>query len=216
MTFSHIDSDDYRQCLLNTALTCKYFLYAALDALWEELDSLVPLLKLLPALQLERNTYVCAYVHVFYMTLFCFKARVLSGNVSEADWNRLRYYSRKVKSFEFTCEDDPPIHSSTYFRIGQLQSSLFPSLRCLYYDLKETSISHIFLFLLSPLLESLELYNIRGFEHTIVVPFLATLPRRWSVISSFVTERCQWTFKKIDCPLQAAPISRTSRCSFLE
>ena len=95
--------------------------------------------------------------------------------MSEADWDRLRYYSRKVKSFEFTCEDDPPIHSSTYFRIGQLQSSaLFPSLRCLYYHLDEISISHIFLFL-SPLLESLELYNIRGFEQTIVGPFLATL-----------------------------------------
>jgi hypothetical protein len=41
-------------------LTCKDFLDEALDALWEALDSLVPLLKLLPALQVEDDVYVCA------------------------------------------------------------------------------------------------------------------------------------------------------------
>ena len=64
MTFSHIQDKNYRQCLLNAALTCKDFLDVALDALWEKMDSLVPLLKLLgPALQLELerdNAYVRA------------------------------------------------------------------------------------------------------------------------------------------------------------
>jgi hypothetical protein len=74
MTFSHLqvkDDEKYR-CLLNAALTCKDFLDVALDALWEELDSLVPLLKLLPSLKVEDDTYVCANVHVSHMTLFCF------------------------------------------------------------------------------------------------------------------------------------------------
>ena len=54
-----------RRSLLNAALTCKDFLDVALDALWEELDSLVPLLKLLPAMKLESNAYVCAKCQCF-------------------------------------------------------------------------------------------------------------------------------------------------------
>ena len=51
MTFSYLQVEK-RQGLLNAGLTCKDFLDVALDALWEELESLVPLLKLLPALQI--------------------------------------------------------------------------------------------------------------------------------------------------------------------
>jgi hypothetical protein len=46
MTFSHLqvkNDKKNRRCLLNAALTCKDFLDEALDALWEALDSLVPL-----------------------------------------------------------------------------------------------------------------------------------------------------------------------------
>ena len=73
MTFSHlqVEKDEECQCLLNAALTCKGFLDVALDALWEELDSLVPLLKLLPALQVEEKAYVCADVHVFLYDPYC-------------------------------------------------------------------------------------------------------------------------------------------------
>ena len=35
------------------------FLGEALDALWEELDTLLPLLRLLPALHVEDDAYVC-------------------------------------------------------------------------------------------------------------------------------------------------------------
>ena len=63
MTFSHIQ--DKKWWLLNAALTCKDFLDIALDALWEELDSFMPLLRLLRALQFENDKYVCANVHAF-------------------------------------------------------------------------------------------------------------------------------------------------------
>ena len=59
ITFSHLQIEKL-SCLLNAALTCKDFLEVALDILWEELDSMVPLLKVLPALQLEGDEYVCA------------------------------------------------------------------------------------------------------------------------------------------------------------
>ena len=68
MTFSHLqvkNDKKNRRCLFNAALTCKDFLDIALDALWERLDSLLPLLKLLPALQVEDGAYICANVHVF-------------------------------------------------------------------------------------------------------------------------------------------------------
>ena len=72
MTFSHLqvkNDEKNRLCLLNAASTCKDFLEVALDALWEELDSLVPLLKLLPALHFENKTYVCAIFHAFMYDL---------------------------------------------------------------------------------------------------------------------------------------------------
>ena len=62
----------YRECLLNVALTCKDLLDVALDTLWEELDSFMPLLKVLPALQdasEDGDTYVCANAHVFLCDL---------------------------------------------------------------------------------------------------------------------------------------------------
>ena len=73
MTFSHLQvkNDAKMECrfLLNAALACKDFLDVALDALWEELDSLLPLLELLPALRIENDAYVCANVHVFLYDL---------------------------------------------------------------------------------------------------------------------------------------------------
>ena len=76
MTFSHLQvyygNDEGMRCcyLLNAALSCKDFLDVALDTLWERMDTLVPLLRLLPALQLEDEAYyVCPNVHVFLYDL---------------------------------------------------------------------------------------------------------------------------------------------------
>jgi hypothetical protein len=73
MTLSRlpVKNNERRRCLFNAALTCKNFLDEALDALWENLDSMVPLLKLLPALRFEDDAYVCVNVHVFLYDLFC-------------------------------------------------------------------------------------------------------------------------------------------------
>ena len=50
--------------LFIVALTCNYFV-----ELWEELDSLVSLLKPLPALEVEDEVYVGAY---FYDLILCY------------------------------------------------------------------------------------------------------------------------------------------------
>jgi hypothetical protein len=49
-----------KQHLLWAALTSRTFLEPALDTLWSSMNSLIPLLKLLPAFQLVRDTYVSA------------------------------------------------------------------------------------------------------------------------------------------------------------
>ena len=110
--------------------------------------------------------------------------------MSQADWDRLQYYSRKVKFFEFTAEDYPRIHPSTYFRIGQRSTALFPSLRHLHYSLDQMSDSHIFLHL-SPFLDSLTLDNIEGFENTVVGPFLATLSSSTQMLRRIVLKAGQ-------------------------
>ena len=175
MTVSHLQEYDEKGFLFNMALTSKYFLDVALDALWEDMHFFLPLLELLPALQLN-DEYVCAMSIFLDMIFKLFCLWFLGGNVSQEIWDRLQYYSRRVK---LICIDshaiDFDVHPSTYIRIAQLQSSvLFPSLRHLEFHFTEGFGSHIFLFL-SPLLDSLELYNISGFEDTVVGPFLASL-----------------------------------------
>ena len=64
MTFSYLQGED-NESLLNAALTCKDILEVALDAYWEDLYSLGPLLKILSAVQVEDDVYVCANFHVF-------------------------------------------------------------------------------------------------------------------------------------------------------
>ena len=111
--------------------------------------------------------------------------------MSQADWDRLQYYSRRIKSI---CNNDyaPQIHPSIYIRIAQLQSQsspLFPSLRrleCQLYSKCISKNSDIFLFLLSPLLDSLEFGNIKGFESTIVGPFLATLSSSPQILRTII------------------------------
>ena len=73
MTFSYLQVEildkTNRQCLLYAALTCKDFLDIALDELWKMMDSFLPVLKLLPALQFEDDSFVCANVHDFLYDL---------------------------------------------------------------------------------------------------------------------------------------------------
>lgn len=73
-----VDADDIassRRTLLRLALTCRAFLEPALDRLWRNLDSLFPLLKVLPAFIQTDGTYVrrLAQVNVcgLMYTRFC-------------------------------------------------------------------------------------------------------------------------------------------------
>ena len=137
--------------------------------------------------------------------------------MSQADWDRLQYYSRKVKVFNSKTAIYA-VHPSSYIRITQLlqSSPLFPLLRSLENDMKYGDNIHIFLFL-SPLLHSLTLDKIRGFENTVVGPFLATLSSSPQMLRRIVLRTGRLSvdiIKNLFCPLQAAPISRAFKCSF--
>lgn len=63
LIFAHFDLVEdpmvYRKSLYWAALTCKAFTEPALDVLWRSMNSLIPLLKLLPKLFLIEDEYVC-------------------------------------------------------------------------------------------------------------------------------------------------------------
>jgi hypothetical protein len=54
-----------KQNLLWAGLTCKAFLEPALDRLWRSLESLFPLLKILPSFTLSDETYVSVFFWLF-------------------------------------------------------------------------------------------------------------------------------------------------------
>ena len=162
------------------------------------------------------------YVYCFIRSYFVYQ--VLIGNVSRADWDRLEYYSRKVKSFNFRDttgghRDHWQVHPLTYFRIAQLQSSaLFPSLCHLRFNLRNSATPHSIFLFVSPLLYSVELLNIpTEYEDDIVRRFLATLSESSQMLSRIVLRSGRMAtdiLKKFYYPLQAAPISRAFTSSF--
>ncbi|KAG9019814.1 hypothetical protein FRB90_005962 [Tulasnella sp. 427] len=79
--------------LAHLARTCRHWSACALDQLWEELDSIVPLLVLVRPLRLALETE--------YMSKWEF-----DGNAADADCNRFREYASRVRSLKYD-ENDP-------------------------------------------------------------------------------------------------------------
>ncbi|KAF8816030.1 hypothetical protein BYT27DRAFT_7077944 [Phlegmacium glaucopus] len=139
-----------RRNLLCVALTCKAFLEPALDRRWRSLDSLFPLLRILPSFTQSDGTYV------------------LRGNVADEDWERFDYYARRLRKFCYTRDpENLDIAMHVYFRLAQLRPTpLLRSLRhlhCPFMSQSDFLISGICLFL-SPSLQSLQLENISNVE----------------------------------------------------
>ncbi|KAF8965795.1 hypothetical protein BDZ97DRAFT_1729789 [Flammula alnicola] len=159
-----IDSDDIsvsRRTLLWVALTCKAFLEPALDRLWRSLDSLFPLLKILPAFIQSDGTYV------------------LRGAISPEEWTRFDWYARRIRKFSYTRDPDSlDIAMHVYFRLAQLRPApILPSLRhlhCPSTSQNDFLISGICLFL-SPSLQTLEFENISSVEDKLCGTVLYTL-----------------------------------------
>ncbi|EDQ98430.1 uncharacterized protein LACBIDRAFT_302370 [Laccaria bicolor S238N-H82] len=152
-----INSDNAIACkhaLAQAAVTCK-----TLDRLWCSLDTLFPLLKLLPSFIQCKGTYV------------------LRG---PTDWSRFDFYANRVKNFSYIRDPDHlDIALHVYFRIAQLLPSpiLLPSLqyiRCPSISSNDFLISGICLSL-SPSLVAVEIREITSVEDKLCGTFLYTL-----------------------------------------
>ena len=112
----------------------------------------------------------------FYITLLFLG---LQCNLSQVDWDKLQYYSRKVKFFIALPPDnyDVEVHRTFILRLifglpnfsHLLSFHLFVTSATIWTLSPSLSLS-LFLFL-SPSLDSLELFNISRFDNTIVEPF---------------------------------------------
>ncbi|KAJ7845769.1 hypothetical protein B0H13DRAFT_2094861 [Mycena leptocephala] len=110
-TASLMELHAVRAWLRAAALTCKDFCPVALDVLWQNLDNLTPLLKLLPSFK-ELNG-----------------AHILSGAISSSDWVRFDCYAHRVR--RVTYRTDSPsieIHPSVYTALSILHPSILPNL----------------------------------------------------------------------------------------
>ncbi|TFK28225.1 hypothetical protein FA15DRAFT_665440 [Coprinopsis marcescibilis] len=97
-------------------LVCKTFSEVASDYIWEELDSTIPLIKLLPSVVLRNNTY-------------SLKAQITESELSESRWP---HYAKRVRAICLRdLHDDDPIRVApqVYAALAALQAlPRFPSL----------------------------------------------------------------------------------------
>ena len=176
-----------KQNLLWAGLTCKAFLEPALDRLWRSLDSLFPLLRILPSFTQSDGTYVSFFFGFFILSHY---RKVLRGNVTPEDWVRFDWYARRIRNFCYTRDpDNLDIAMHVYFRIAQLRSTpLLPSLRnlhCPSTSQNDFLICGICLFL-SPSLQSLQFENISTVEDKLCGTVFHTLASDGAQIEKIV------------------------------
>ncbi|KAJ6559997.1 hypothetical protein B0H19DRAFT_1234419 [Mycena capillaripes] len=90
-----------RTDLVNIALTWSAFRGPALDSLWRDLTSFIPLLKLIPGLTVVDGLY----------TLF--------GPLSPSDFARFDYHAARVRRMKLNIQENTPIDASVFIRISQ-------------------------------------------------------------------------------------------------
>ncbi|KAF8079351.1 hypothetical protein FPV67DRAFT_1776357 [Lyophyllum atratum] len=150
---SQVDIKMSKNHLLCTALVCKTFLDPALDSLWRSMDSIVPLLRLLPTLEVIDDVYL------------------LRGKVEDEDMSRFRSYAQRIRIYSLDTRIQPAIAP---FTLTQFTLPLLPALRHLRCSSYRPLLTSSVPLLLSPTLERFELMNATP-DNRIVGPFLYTL-----------------------------------------
>ncbi|TFK31194.1 hypothetical protein BDQ12DRAFT_246870 [Crucibulum laeve] len=166
--FSNTDSANRtlsRQYLLWAVQTCRTWSEPALNVLWRELDSLYPLLLLIPSLKLVKGTYV------------------LDGPIEDNDILRFDSYACRVRYLSFRLPVDVnPVAPHVYLVLQKLHRSapLLPGLLKVHFpnvDRKFVDVSGAFLFLETTTVTCIELDNVGIDFEEFTRPFLAASAR---------------------------------------
>ncbi|KAF8064856.1 hypothetical protein FPV67DRAFT_158127 [Lyophyllum atratum] len=138
-----LDSSDIKlsqKRLLHLSLTCKAFLDPALDSLWRSMNSILPLLRLLPTLEVIDGIYM------------------LCGKVQDQDLNRFKSYARRIRTYFLDSTAQPVLAP---FTLTQMQAlPLLPALRHLRCSSLQPLLTLTIPLLFSPTLEYFELMNV--------------------------------------------------------
>ncbi|TFK64668.1 hypothetical protein BDN72DRAFT_846375 [Pluteus cervinus] len=133
-----------RSTLLAAALTCHSFTEPALDALWETMNSLAPLICLLPLVNKDGVEYL------------------LLQNCTPKMWEKVAVFAARIRVFIFSDDSlyqkkGSPIHPSGYNILVAFRPVLLPRLRTLLIpSCSKDSFAYSSLYFASPLLERVE------------------------------------------------------------
>ncbi|KAF8649477.1 hypothetical protein AX16_005780 [Volvariella volvacea WC 439] len=135
------------QNLLNIALTCQQYKEPALSVLWHSLDTLDPLLCLLPQIEKQGN-----------ISLF-------NGSRPKS-WAKFDSYAEKVKEFKYRpppVNTMPQIGSLAHTSVSKARGFFLPNIRSLFFDLRSAqsiqNLDGLLPALLEPTLRGITIWN---------------------------------------------------------
>ncbi|KAL6304435.1 hypothetical protein BKA93DRAFT_783990 [Sparassis latifolia] len=139
-----------RTTLSGAARVCVAFLDPALDVLWDELDSIQPALRLLPAVEIaEPLIDLRVDDHSYY----------LKSDITPQRWARFHYYANRVHKIFFFSGPSPDTRDAVLMKLTELNGDqpLLPFLQRLYY-VHAVPYDTTILSFVSPSLQYLALY----------------------------------------------------------
>ncbi|KAJ7030147.1 hypothetical protein C8F04DRAFT_1114825 [Mycena alexandri] len=133
--------------LARTARTCRGFSDLALDILWRDQSSLLHLLKCLPSHTWEMVNLTPAP--------FPIKKMRFRAPIRTLDWDRVLFYSRRVRTFKYT--SGLSLEDVELLAISLPVATLFPRLRTLKWGPTQPALFPYIRMFLSPTLKSIDL-----------------------------------------------------------
>ncbi|KAF9062759.1 hypothetical protein BDP27DRAFT_1451601 [Rhodocollybia butyracea] len=103
-------TEKYRKDLLSLGLASKKFLEPALDVLWKDIGGIEPLLSVLPETTLINGQ------------------KMLVQPIAPSSWDRLHFYTSRVRAFKGPWDAEGMIHDSVYAYLSQ-GTPIFPNLK---------------------------------------------------------------------------------------
>ena len=158
-----IRDPDRRKDLLSAALCCEAFKNPGLDVLWHTMDSIVPVLKLIPGMQRVQDQMVLSfYLHLSEPFLTSCVMQVLSGDLDTNNLKVFYSYARRVRRCIMSVFF--PVERATCAQLLRLEHGVLPLLTVLKLPdgLRLSSYGNYLPVLLPPLVRSQSLSSVTG------------------------------------------------------